>query len=70
MLTGRIDGNGPDLVPKNRSWLAALLLIVVLAFGAWEWQQSPNGLLERVHDLPEAAQRSLRDGMQGSGRSG
>ncbi|UCU97733.1 cytochrome b/b6 domain-containing protein [Acidovorax radicis] len=45
MLTGRIDGTGPDLVPKNRTWLAALLLIAVLAFGAWEWQQSPNGLL-------------------------
>ena len=43
MLTGRIDGTGPDLVPKNRTWLAALLLIAVLAFGAWEWQQSPNG---------------------------
>lgn len=43
MLTGRIDGTGPDLVPKNRTWLAALLLIAVLAFGAWEWQQSPSG---------------------------
>ncbi len=45
MLTGRIDGKGPDLVQKNRVWLAALLLLAVLAFGAWEWQQSPNGLI-------------------------
>lgn len=45
MLTGRVEGRGPDLVPKNRAWLAALLLIAVLAFGAWEWQQSPQGLM-------------------------
>jgi cytochrome b len=45
MLTGRIAGKGPDLVQKNRAWLAALLLLAVLAFGAWEWQQSPNGLM-------------------------
>ena len=45
MLTGRVPGNGPDLVKKNRVWLAALLLIAVLAYGAWEWQQSPNGLI-------------------------
>lgn len=56
MLTGRIDGKGPDLVQKNRVWLAALLLLAVLAFGAWEWQQSPNGLISgnpassRAHD--------------------
>lgn len=45
MLTGRVDGPGPDLVPHNRGWLAALLLMAVLAYGAWEWQQAPNGLL-------------------------
>lgn len=56
MLTGRIDGKGPDLVQKNRLWLAALLLLAVLAFGAWEWQQSPSGLIStnpagsRAHD--------------------
>lgn len=56
MLTGRIDGKGPDLVQKNRAWLAALLLLAVLAFGGWEWQQSPNGLIStnpagsRAHD--------------------
>ncbi len=56
MLTGRIDGKGPDLVQKNRVWLATLLLLAVLAFGAWEWQQSPKGLISgnpassRAHD--------------------
>ncbi|MBA4261180.1 MAG: cytochrome b [Comamonadaceae bacterium] len=45
MWSGRVDGPGPDLVKKNRNWLAALLLIAVLAYGAWEWQQSPNGLV-------------------------
>ena len=43
MLTGRIEGEGPDLVKKNRSWLAALLLLAVLAFGAWQWQTAPAG---------------------------
>lgn len=43
MLTGRVEGKGPDLVPKNRAWLAALLLIAALAFGARQWQQSPSG---------------------------
>jgi cytochrome b len=45
MLGGRVDGPGPDLVQQNRPGLAALLLIAVLAYGAWEWQQSPNGLI-------------------------
>lgn len=43
MLTGRVEGKGPDLVNKNRTWLAALLLIATLAFGVWQWQQSPSG---------------------------
>lgn len=45
MLTGRVAGVGPDLVKQNRGWLAALLLLAVLAFGAWQWQQSPRGLI-------------------------
>ena len=45
MLTGRVEGRGPDLVPHNRTWLAALLLLAVLAYGAWEWRRSPAGLL-------------------------
>ena len=45
MLTGRVAGPGPNLVQKNRVWLAAGLLLAVLAYGAWEWQQSPKGLV-------------------------
>lgn len=45
MVTGRVPAPGPDLVQANRAWLAALLLLAVLAFGAWEWRQSPQGLL-------------------------
>ena len=45
MLTGRIEGAGPDLVRHNRGWLAGLLALAVLAFAAWQWRESPNGLL-------------------------
>lgn len=45
MLTGRLPGRGPDLAPKNRVGLALLMLAAVLAYGSWEWQQAPNGLL-------------------------
>lgn len=51
MLTGRVEGRGPDLVPRNRAWLAALLLLAALAYGAWEWRQSPNGLLGGGHTI-------------------
>lgn len=45
MFSGHIDGAGPDLVKHNHAWLATLLLMAALSFGAWQWQQSPNGLL-------------------------
>lgn len=45
MLTGRVHGKGPDLVQHNRTWLAALLLMMVVAFGGWQWVDSPRGLL-------------------------
>lgn len=45
MLTGRVEGAGPDLVKNNRGWLAILILATVLAYGTLEWQQSPNGLV-------------------------
>jgi cytochrome b len=45
MLSGRVEGPGPNLVQHNRRWLAALLLIAVFTYGAWEWQQSPRGLV-------------------------
>jgi cytochrome b len=45
MITGRIEGAGPDLARRNHGALAALLLAAVLGFWAWQWQQSPQGLL-------------------------
>ncbi len=45
MVDGRVPGRGADLVANNRRWLAALMVIAVLGYGAWEWRQSPQGLL-------------------------
>lgn len=45
MLTGRIHGSGPDLARSDHFWLALLLLAAVLAYGTWEWQHSPKGLI-------------------------
>ncbi len=45
MLTGQVDGAGPDLVKRNHGWLAALLLLAVVAFFAWSWQDAPRGLV-------------------------
>lgn len=59
MLTGRSEGNGPDLARRNHAWLALLLLLAVLGYGAWEWQRSPQGL------LPTAAQLLQGDGDAG-----
>ena len=44
MLTGYVEGAGPDLARRNHAWLAALLLLAVLAFFAWQWRASPGGL--------------------------
>lgn len=61
MLTGRVPGKGPDLVAKNRAWLAVLLLAAAVAFGIWhfwqsrqlpqfppfpQWVDAPNGTTE------------------------
>lgn len=45
MLTGRIEGAGPDLARRNHGTLALLLLAAVLTFWTWQWQQSPDGPL-------------------------
>jgi cytochrome b len=47
MWNGRspMTGAGPDLVTHDRRGWAALMVVAVLAFGAWQWQQFPNGLL-------------------------
>ena len=41
MLTGRVEGAGPDLLKSNHYPVAALLLAAVLGFWAWQWQQAP-----------------------------
>lgn len=45
MLSGRTPGRGPDLIRHSRAGLAALLVVAVLAYLGWEWQQSPRGLI-------------------------
>jgi hypothetical protein len=42
MLTGRVQGPGPDLAKSNHGWLAAAVLACVLAFWAWQWNQAPQ----------------------------
>ena len=48
MVTGRTPGPGPDLVQKPRTWLAVLMLLCTIGFAAWQWTQTPNGLLGRA----------------------
>jgi cytochrome b len=47
MLTGRVEGPGPDLVQSHRRWLAALLLGCVVGFIAWQLISPPAGARER-----------------------
>ncbi len=61
MWSGRVKGAGPDLVQKNRSWLAALLLAAVFAFWVWQWQQSPRGLLADKAVSSEKSSRHHND---------
>ena len=53
MVHGRTEGPGPDLVQRNHGWLAVLMLVAVLGYWSWEWQQSPHGLIsaQAVSDL-------------------
>jgi cytochrome b len=69
MITGRVDGAGPDLVKRDHAWLAALLLIAVLAFAAWQWRQAPDGLvpaLDRAaaHSIATSDARALRNSVR------
>lgn len=43
MLTGRVEGVGPDLIKSNHWPLAVLLLAAALSFWGWQWQTSPQG---------------------------
>lgn len=53
MVHGRGQGPGPDLVKRNHAWLAVWVLVAVLGYWSWEWQQSPHGLIsvQAVTDL-------------------
>lgn len=42
MLTGHIEGKGPDLARRNHAWLAALMLATLLSYWGWEWQTAPG----------------------------
>lgn len=61
MLTGRVEGVGPDLVKNKRSWLAAALLAAVLGFVAWEWQHAPQGLFPATPSSPAGEHRDHDD---------
>lgn len=41
MLTGRVEGVGPDLIRSNHVPLAVMLLAAVVLFWVWQWQDSP-----------------------------
>lgn len=65
MLTGRVEGVGPDLIPSNHWTLAALLLAAVLSFWVWQWQVSPQvpaeGGASWLHPAPGRAQSQNDD---------
>lgn len=42
MVTGHAAGAGPDVVRRNHGWLALLLLVAVVSFWGWQWQQAPD----------------------------
>lgn len=64
MLTGRTEGSGPDLIRRNHRWLAIVLLLAVLGFGVWQWQQAPQGL------LPESSGSAAAPSVKGQGLHG
>ena len=43
MLTGRVEGNGPDLAQRNHLWLAALVLFSVVGYWAGVGLLAPRG---------------------------
>lgn len=43
MVTGKTPGQGADLIKRNHAGLAALLLVAVMVFWVYQWQQAPVG---------------------------
>lgn len=60
MLSGRQAGSGPDLVPRNRLWLALLFSAAMLAFATWYWQDARATLATQA-DAPSAQRTALSD---------
>ncbi len=69
MLTGRVEGTGPDLIKSNYWLLASLLLVVVASFWVWQWTTSPQAQEQGVpawfYFAPGKAQSNKSD--QGNG---
>lgn len=42
MLTGRVRGDGPSPVTRDRAPLAAMLVLAMVALGAWQWLDAPR----------------------------
>ena len=42
MVTGHAAGSGPDVVQRNHGGLALLLLVAVVSFWVWQWQQASD----------------------------
>ncbi len=43
MVSGRVEGRGPDLAQRNHAVLATVLLAGVLGFWGLQWMQAPAG---------------------------
>ncbi len=43
MVTGKTPGQGADLIKRNHAGLAALLLVAVMGYWLYQWQQAPVG---------------------------
>jgi cytochrome b len=53
MVTGRVPGRGPDLVKRNLLPLAVLILVAVLSFWTWQWQNAPQGMISTRQESSE-----------------
>lgn len=59
MLTGRVEGAGPDLIKSNHGFLAAVLLAAVVSFWVWQGQVSPQTQAEGVAAWMHPARHNL-----------
>lgn len=59
MISGRTPGAGPDLVKRNLTPLALLIVAAVAAFWWWQWQSAPSAT--PLRDGPAALARDHDD---------